>query len=172
MPIVLPCETCTVRSWRAADAPSLAHHANHREVWLNLRDRFPHPYSLADAESYLQQVTQRAVETSFAIDADGEAVGGISLMLGRDIERCSAELGYWLSPDFWGRGIMSEAVRVVSRYGFETLGLTRIFAVPFVRNPASYRVLEKAGFTREGRMRRSAIKDGVVEDQYLYGLIR
>ena len=172
MPIDLRCGNCRVRSWRPDDAPVMAGHANHREIWLNLRDRFPHPYTIADAEAYLKLVAGRAVETSFAIDVAGAAVGGISLMLGQDIERASAELGYWLGPAYWNRGIMTAAVRAVADYGLERLGLTRVFAVPFVRNPASYRVLEKAGFHREGLLRRSAIKAGVIEDQYLYALVR
>ena len=172
MPIDLSCGCCTVRSWRADDGPALVRHANHREVWLNLRDRFPHPYTLADAEAYLQRVVGTTTETSFALDVAGGAVGGISLMLGHDIERGSAEVGYWLGPEYWGRGIMTAAVRAVVEYGLDRLGLIRIFAVPLVRNPASFHVLEKAGFTREGLMRRSAIKDGVIEDQFLYAIVR
>ena len=100
----------------------------------------------------------------------GEATGGIGLELGSDIERRSAEIGYWLGQEFWGRGITTAAVRALTRYGFETLNLTRIFAVPFTSSFASIRVLEKCGYVREGTMRRSAIKEGVVIDQVLYAL--
>ena len=162
------CTRGLLRPLVAADAPALARHANDREVWLNLRDRFPHPYALADAEAYIAIAAARTPQTSFGIVVDGEAAGNIGLMPGDDIERCTAELGYWLGRPYWGRGIVTEAVTAVTRYAFAELGLHRVFAVPFARNAASARVLEKAGWTREGLMRRSAVKDGVVLDQWLY----
>jgi RimJ/RimL family protein N-acetyltransferase len=100
----------------------------------------------------------------------GEAVGGIGLTLKNDVERCSAEIGYWLGEAVWGRGIATAAVQALTDYGFKAFGLTRIFAVPFANNPASMRVLEKVGYVREGVMRRSAIKGGVVLDQVLYAI--
>jgi len=100
----------------------------------------------------------------------GEATGGIGLELGSDIERRSVENGYWLGEALWGKGITTAAVRAVSGYGFEALNLTRIFAVPFASSAASIRVLEKCGYIREGILRRSAIKDGIVLNQVLYAL--
>ena len=108
--------------------------------------------------------------THFAIEVHGEATGGIGLELGSDIERRSAEVGYWLGEAFWGKGITTAAVRALTGYGFEALNLTRIFAVPFASSSASIRVLEKCGYIREGIMRRSAVKEGVVIDQVLYAL--
>ena len=165
-------DCCVLRQFRAADAASLARHANDRQVWLNLRDLFPHPYSIADAERYIAQVVDEMPVTRFAIDIDGEAVGGVGLKLGSDIERRSAEIGYWLGQAYWGRGIVSAAVAAVTDYAFRELDLLRVFAVPFVRNPASARVLEKAGYQREGTMRCSAVKDGLIVDQYLYAAVR
>ena len=115
---------------------------------------------------------KRAEMLSFAIDVGGAAVGSISLRRGEDIERYTAELGYWIGEEFWGRGITSEAIRQITERGFAQHGLIRIFAVPFTRNTASCRVLEKNGYTREAIMRQSAFKDGVVEDQYLYAALR
>jgi len=106
--------------------------------------------------------------TSFGVIVDGQAAGGVSLTLGQDIERRSAEIGYWLGRAFWGRGVMTDAVRAATRYAFEELGMARVFAVPFVRNPASARVLEKAGYLKEGRMHWSALKDGELLDQWLF----
>jgi RimJ/RimL family protein N-acetyltransferase len=163
---------CLVRAFRVDDAPSLAQHANNRKVWLNLRDLFPHPYTETHAAGYIAHVLKRAEPLSFAIDVDGAAVGSISLRRGEDIERHSAELGYWLGEDFWGRGITTDAIRSVTMLGFAKHDLIRIFAVPFARNAPSCRVLEKAGYAREGLMRQSAVKDGVVEDQYLYAALR
>ena len=101
--------TCVVRSLRRDDAPSLAEHANNRDVWINLRDAFPHPYALADAESFIERCLQPP-ETTFAIAVDGEAVGAIGYLVGKDVERTSAEIGYWLGESYWGRGIMTEVL--------------------------------------------------------------
>src|SRR5690606_11107271 len=114
--------------------------------------------------------SSRQPSVDFAIEVDSEAAGGISLMLHDDVERISAEIGYWLGKQYWGRGIMSEAVGAVTRWGFREFGLTRIYALPFANNAASSRVLEKAGYLLEGVMRRSALKDGVVMDQRLYAV--
>jgi RimJ/RimL family protein N-acetyltransferase len=160
-----------VRPWRAEDASSLAHHADNRKVWLNLRDAFPHPYRLADAEAFIDRSVASVPVTNFAIEVDGVAGGGIGFKLGTDIERIRAELGYWLGEPFWGRGIMSAVVRATSRWGAGEFGLARVFAVPFAENGASARVLAKAGFVLEGTMRRSAIKDGRVLDQLLFALV-
>lgn len=160
---------CTVRSFRASDVTSLARQANNRKIWLNLRDRFPHPYRRKDAVQFIRHVCRRALpEASFAIDVDGLAVGAIGLMLREDVERVSAEIGYWIGEAYWGRGIVTEALIATTRYAVETFGLTRVYAIPFAENAASCRVLEKAGFVLEGRLRRSAIKDGIVRDQLQY----
>ena len=108
---------CVVRSWRPGDAEALAYHANNRNVWINLRDRFPHPYTLGDAKSWIRYVTRVRPETDFTIDMDGEAVGNIGLGLQRgDIERCSAEIGYWIGEAYWGRGITTAALRALTAY--------------------------------------------------------
>jgi len=148
----------------------LVRHANNYEVWRRLRDLFPHPYTNADAEQWIAFVQLQDPQTHFAIEVHGEAAGGIGLQLGSDIERRSAEIGYWLGEAFWGRGIATAAVRAVTRCGLETLDLTRIFAVPFASSSASIRVLEKCGYICEGTMRRSAIKEGAVINQVLYAL--
>jgi len=164
----IDCPTCLLRPLELADAESLARHANDRAVWRNLRDRFPHPYSETDAVDWIQHVRLRPVQASFGIDVNGQAIGSISLMLGEDIARRTAEVGYWLGREFWGRGIMVDALRETTQYAFAELDLTRVFAVPFVTTTRSSRVLEKAGYVREGIMRRSAVKEGMILDQFLY----
>lgn len=164
----LRCATCRLRPLVPADAPSLARHANDREIWLDLRDLFPHPYGLEDARAYIARVAAQEPVTSFGIEVDGEVAGGVGLRPGEDVERVGAEIGYWLGRALWGRGIATEAVRAVTAHAFGTLGLRRVFALPFARNAASCRVLEKAGYVREGLLRRSALKDGVLLDQALY----
>ena len=170
--VELVLQGCTVRSWRPADAASLAANADDRSVWRNLRDRFPHPYTRADAENWLRAVAGAVPETRFAIDLRGEAVGGVGLELQQDVHRRSAEIGYWLGRSYWGRGIATEAVRAVTAYGFATFDLCRIYASVFEWNPASMRVLERAGFTCEGRLRKSVTKDGQTIDAFLYALVR
>src|SRR5436309_2892387 len=129
--------SCEVRSWHASDLASLVEHADNRKIWLNLRDRFPHPYTAADGRQFLKMVRHSAPETMFAIAVDRKAVGGIGFVLQKDVERVSSEIGYWLGEPFWGRGIVTEAVVAVTRYAIDQHGFTRIFAVPFASNLAS-----------------------------------
>jgi RimJ/RimL family protein N-acetyltransferase len=168
----LRCERCTLRTFQPADAEVLAVHADNHAIWRNLRDRFPRPFVRADAEGYIARVARQSPPTSFAIDVDGLAVGSVSLHVGTDVERLSAEIGYWLGEPYWGRGITSDAVRAATQYAFGELALARVFAVPFARNAASARVLEKAGYQYEGRLRRSAVKEGELLDQYMYAAVR
>lgn len=157
-----------VRSWRLGDAESIAEYANNRKIWLNLRDAFPSPYSIADAKEFITRALERDPETYFAIDINEEAVGSIGYVLHTDVERVSAEIGYWLGEPFWGQGIMTSALKAVTEYAIATHQLTRVYAAPFEWNKASCRVLEKAGYSFEGRMQKSAIKDDKVIDQFLY----
>lgn len=157
-----------VRTFRPGDAPSLARHANSYAIWRHLRDRFPHPYTQQAAATFIAGVLERGHPTSLAIEIDGEAAGGVSVRPGEDIERVSAEVGYWLGEAYWGQGFMSAAVAAVSERAFDWLALSRLFALPFVRNPSSARVLEKAGYARTALLRQSAIKEGEILDQFLY----
>lgn len=136
-----------------------------------MRDAFPRPFTIERAREFIASARAAKPETRLAIEVDGAAVGGIGIALHSDIERVSAELGYWLGESFWGRGIMSEAVRAMTRHAVETFQLTRVFAVPFESNVASHRLLEKAGYLLEGRLRRCAIKEGKVIDQLLYAFV-
>jgi ribosomal-protein-alanine N-acetyltransferase len=166
MPLVL--ERCTVRSWQMDDGPALAKHANNRRIWLGLRDLFPHPYTIEHANEFLQRVATKEPPTEFCIDIDGAAVGGVGIRIGKDVHSYTAELGYWLSQDFWGHGIASEAVPAVTEYCFENFSLRRIYAEPYANNPASTRVLQKAGFALEGRLKNNVFKDGQILDSLLY----
>ena len=167
----LTLEKCEVRSWKPSDAGSLAAHANNRKIWINLRDAFPHPYTLRDARAFIRAARKDRPECFFAIVVEGQAVGGIGYSRHRDVERVSAEIGYWLGESYWGRGITTAALQAVTDYAVRAHGLTRVYAVPYEWNPASFRVLEKAGYQLEARLRRSAIKDGKVIDQLLYAYI-
>ena len=160
--------TCIVRPWADGDAESLHHHANNRRVSMHLRDRFPYPYELEHAKAFLAWLRQQSMPTVWAIEVDGQAAGGIGVELHQDVERVSAEVGYWLGETVWGRGIASDALRGVTDESFKRFDLTRIYALPFADHTASVRVLEKAGYVLEGRLRQSAIKDGKIRDQFLY----
>ena len=167
----LPGTLVTLRPWRQGDAPSLVKYANNPNVARQLRDRFPHPYTAADARQFIQSIAQARPTTTFAITVGGEAVGGTGFSPGADVERYSAEVGYWLGEPFWGRGLTVEAVRLLSAYAFGTCGMLRLFALPFADNAQSVRVLEKAGYTREAILRASSVKHGAIRDQALYALV-
>jgi RimJ/RimL family protein N-acetyltransferase len=163
---------CTVRDWRTEDAPALSRHADNRKIWANVRDRFPSPYTVEDAEQWVRHCTRALPATDFAIDVNGEVVGGIGVVLQSDVERVSAELGFWLGETMWGRGVMTDAVSSFVPWAFDRFSLTRIYAHVFEYNVASARVLEKAGFQCEARLRRAVIKDGRVLDEFLYARVR
>ena len=164
-------ERCTLRPWRADDAPALARNANDREVWRNMRDAFPHPFGLKEAREWLETALATSPVRSFAIDC-GEAVGGIGIGLFGDVYRRTGEMGYWLAPRYWNRGIVSEAVGAITAYAFGALDLARVQTGVFAWNPASMRVLEKCGYEREGVQRRAAFKDGEFTDVVLYARLR
>jgi [ribosomal protein S5]-alanine N-acetyltransferase len=160
-----------VRSWKWKDRDSLVHHANNRKVWINLRDRFPHPYTLADSKQWLESVIGRLPETNFAIaSVNDEAVGGIGFILQQDVAYRSAEVGYWLGEEYWGRGLATEAVMAITKYAFAEYDICRLYAHVFEWNIASTRVLEKAGYLFEGRLKKSVTKDGKLIDQMMYAI--
>lgn len=160
-----------IRYWSIHDADALAKYANNRKIWINLRDGFPFPYTIEHAREFLAMVAQQNPVTFFAIATPEEVIGGIGLTINTDVHRFTAELGYWLAEPYWGKGIMSESVTQFVGFAFEHFGLVRIYAEPYATNAASCRVLQKAGFELEGRMRSSVIKDGQILDQFLYAKI-
>ena len=161
-----------IRDWQVNDAPSIAEYANNRKIWINLRDSFPHPYRLQDAKSFITCAIEANPTTVFAIATKSEAIGSIGLMLGKDVHRHTAEMGYWLAEPFWGKGIMTQAVSSLADFAIHDLKLHRVFAEPYITNPASARVLEKAGFICEGILRSNVLKDGKILDQFLYSFVR
>jgi [ribosomal protein S5]-alanine N-acetyltransferase len=164
----LQLSTCIVRPWLETDAESLQRHADNRKVSMHLRDRFPYPYGIEAARTFLGWIARQPSPTVWAIEVDGEASGGIGIELHSDVERVSAEIGYWLGESVWGRGIATEALTAVTAEAFKRFEITRLYALPFADHAASVRVLEKAGYVREGHLRQSAIKDGKIRDQLLY----
>lgn len=163
-----------LRAWKTEDAESLAQAANNPNIARNLRNAFPNPYTLEAAVWYINDSIANAgkKQINYAIVVDGQAVGSIGIFVKDDIYEKSAELGYWLSEDYWHKGIMSEAVRIICKEAFETFDIVRIFAEPFADNAGSRGVLEKAGFTYEGTMRNGVYKNGAIHSYCMYSVLR
>ena len=164
----------TLRPWRQADAASVAAAADNPNIAANLRNAFPSPYTLADAEWYVNDCISKGEERQLtrAIIIEGRAAGSIGVFVRNDVYEKSAELGYWLAEKHWGRGVMTEAVRQICREAFDRFDILRIFAEPFAENLGSRRVLEKAGFVCEGTMRMGVYKNGRVQSYCMYALLR
>lgn len=163
-------QSFTLRKWQLSDLESLMKHADNRKIADRLTDQFPHPYTRESGEGFLNMAMAKDPPSVFAIDVDGEAVGCIGIFPQEDIHRLNAEMGYWLSEAFWGRGIMTAAIRRMVDYGFKTFDITRIYARPFGTNLASQRVLEKAGFIPEARFEKVLIKNGELQDEIVYAI--
>lgn len=163
-----------LRPWKTEDAKSLAKSANNLHIAQNLRNAFPNPYTLEAAVWYINDSIANAGEKQIndAIVVDGQAVGSIGIFVKDDVYEKSAELGYWLSEDYWRRGIMSKAVGIICQEAFERFDIIRIFAEPFADNAGSRRVLEKAGFTCEGIMRNGVYKNGEIHSYCMYSVLR
>ncbi len=159
-----------LKNWETSFANSLAESANDVRIvrWLN--DGFPHPYTLQNAEQFIANALSEGAYHR-AIISDGKVIGGISAVQKCGAMRFCADLGYWLAPDFWSRGIMTAAVGLFCREIFSSTDVNRIEAVVFVPNAASCRVLEKCGFRKEGVLRQSVLKNGQFYDAAVYGLL-
>ena len=161
-----------VRSFHPNDAEALARNANNRNVSRNMRDTFPYPYELSNAHEWIEFATTQSPETNFAIANDTDLIGGIGITLQSDVNRRSAEIGYWLGEPHWGQGIATAALKATTDWAFSEFDLVRLYGEVFEWNPASGRVLEKAGYELEGRLRKSIVKDGQVIDALLYAMVR
>lgn len=164
--------TGRVRPWRRGDRDALLRHANDPAVARFLSLRFPHPYTPADADAWFDFLDAQGDPEGWAIEVGGEAVGGIGVRRGTAEFAHSGELGYWLGRAFWGRGLVTAAVRAVVPFAMARWGLSRLTAYAASDNPGSIRVLEKSGFQREGLMRARAIRDGTAQDHVVFGLVR
>lgn len=157
-----------LRHWQLADAPSLQKHADNPNVPAYLLDRFPSPYYLADAEAFINFNLNQLTVTNFAIEINGEAAGGIGLEFRTDVYRRSPLIGYWLSEPYWGSGVMTEAVKLLTAYAFENFDIICLMAFVFSKNQASMRVLEKAGYMRQAVLKQTVIKAGEIMDEHVY----
>lgn len=163
--------SCSLRPWTPADKTSLLRHANNRNVWRNLTQAFPHPYTAADADAWFAIAKRPGRDLHLAIDLDGSAIGGIGAMAGSGTACRTCRFGYWLGQEHWGKGIATAAASAFVGHLREHAAFARIEAPVFAWNPASMRVLEKVGFQREGVLRASVSKDGQLIDSVLYAFI-
>lgn len=165
---------CQIRKWEVTDAKDLAAALSNGKIQENLRDGLPYPYTEQDGADYIAaMLSADENETfAFAITADGKVIGSIGVFRQGNIHRQTAELGYYIAEEYWGRGIMTEAVKQICAYVFDKSDMIRIYAEPFAHNAASCRVLEKAGFHYEGTLRSNAVKNGKVMDMKMYSLLR
>jgi len=157
-----------LRKWNEADLDSLVKYANNKNIAKWLTNGFPHPYTQEDGKTYISMVTNDNPTKVFAIEVNSEAVGSIGIYPQSDIHEKNAEIGYWLAEAYWGQGIMTKAIQEIVEYGFRTFDLVRIFARPFSTNLKSQRVLEKAGFELEARLKKALFKNGEFMDELIY----
>lgn len=161
-----------LRRLSTLDQDRLATLCNNKKIWDNVRDLLPHPYNGQHALEFIARCGHEEPPVTFAIDYRGELAGCIGLVLQEDVYRLGAEIGYWIGEPYWGLGIATKAVELLSGYGFGELGLVRIFSGVFDFNKASQRVLEKAGFKLEGIFEKSVFKNGQIGNEYRYALLK
>jgi RimJ/RimL family protein N-acetyltransferase len=157
-----------LRPWQKEDAQALAAIANNRQVWDNVRDYFPTPYTVLDAEQWLESIRTIHPVQNFAILYQGRIAGNIGIVPKDDVYRMNVEIGYFVGEEFWGKGIATEATRLLVEYIEQEFNVVRIYAEVFETNKASMRVLQKNGFYLEGIRRKAVIKNGVIMDDYVW----
>ncbi len=154
------------------DYPALAKQANNKKIWLNLRNVFPHPYSEEDAKNFISLAQGDEKNHRFAIIYKDAFAGMVGIFPQDDVYAFNAEIGYWIGEEFWGKGIGTEAVKLVCEFAFTETEIRRVFAGIFDYNKGSVRVLEKNGFEFEGVGRQAVFKDGAFYDELRYGRVK
>lgn len=166
-------EGISLRPWLITDANNLAAIADNKKIADNLRDGFPNPYTLQDARTWLATIVpENHPPRYFAILFENKIAGSIGLVTKNDIYRKNCETGYFIAEEFWGRGIATKAISAITSYAFKTFDIVRVYAEPFADNLASRRALEKAGYVCEATLRRNVVKNGIIKDSCIYGILR
>lgn len=165
---------CKIRKWLLSDASDLSAALSNKKIQDNLRDGLPYPYTEQDGKDYISAMLSANENNTFAfaITIDDKVIGSIGVFRQENIHRLSAELGYYIAEEYWGKGIMTEAVKQICEYVFDKSDIVRIYAEPFAYNFASCRVLEKSGFQYEGTLRKNAIKNNKLVDMKMYSLLK
>ncbi|MDR0306687.1 MAG: GNAT family N-acetyltransferase [Chitinispirillales bacterium] len=163
-----------LRSWKIEDAPELAAAINNKNILDNVRDGIPFPYTEKDAVEFINATlaAEKGTQYAFAITYNGKVIGSIGAFRKENVHRLTAEMGYYIAEPYWGKGLMTEAVKQACAYIFENTDIIRIFAQPYANNTASCRVLEKAEFQFEGVLRKNAVKNGQMMDMRMYAVIK
>jgi [ribosomal protein S5]-alanine N-acetyltransferase len=163
-----------IRAWKIEDAQDLALSLSNKNIQDNLRDGLPYPYTTLDAQQFIESQlnAEKDSQYPFAIVCDDKVIGSIGVFRQGNIHRLTGEMGYYISEDFWNKGIATMAVKAICKYVFENTDIIRIFAEPFSDNQASCKVLEKAGFKFEGTLRSNAIKNNKILDMNMYALVK
>ena len=165
---------CKIRKWKLTDAKNIAVALSNKKIQDNLRDGLPYPYTEQDGIDFISSMLSANEDETFAfaITLDDKAIGSIAVFRQQNIHRQTAEMGYYIAEEYWGKGIMTDAVKQICEYVFKNSDILRIYAEPFAYNAGSCRVLEKAGFQYEGTLRNNAVKNGKVIDMKMYSLLR
>ncbi len=165
---------CRIRKWELSDAKDLAVALSNKKIQDNLRDGLPYPYTEQDGVDYISAMLSADENDTFAfaITVEGKVIGSIGVFRQGNIHRQTAEVGYYIAEEYWGKGIMTEAIKQTCKHVFDKSDIIRIYAEPFAYNVASCRVLEKAGFQYEGTLRKNAVKNGKIIDMKMYSLLR
>ena len=165
---------CKIRKWKLTDAKDIAVALSNKKIQDNLRDGLPYPYSEQDGIDYISSMLSANEDETFAfaITLDDKVIGSIGVFRQKNIHRQTAEMGYYIAEEYWGKGIMTDAVKQICEYVFKNSDILRIYAEPFAYNTGSCRILEKAGFQYEGTLRNNAVKNGKVIDMKMYSLLR
>ncbi|MEI6746086.1 MAG: GNAT family protein [Methylococcaceae bacterium] len=158
----------SLRPWLLEDVTTLTAYFNNQNIKNNLRDYIPYPYSTTDAEKFIESQTDLLPTQNFAVLNEQEIVGGIGIILQEDIYKMNVELGYWIAEEFWGTGIATIAVELMTQYVFDSFTINRIVAEVFDYNKASMRVLEKNGYYLESVRRKGILKNDVLIDDFIW----
>lgn len=162
----------TLRDLKSIDIYALVRNANNIKIWKNMKDSFPYPYTLEDATAMIRYVYENNIKVVKAIDFNGELAGIISLHIEDDVFRYNAEIGYWLGERYWGRGIGTKALELMTSFGFDILKLNRIYAQVFENNVGSMIILERNGYKKEGILRQAIFKEGKFLNNIIYGKLK
>ena len=154
--------------WQKQDAQELAAVANNRNIWNNVRNELPSPYTVMDALQWIAYVNDRDPVLNFAVVNNGKVVGSIGCIPKEDISRKTIEIGYFIGEPFWGKGIATEAVKQLVDFITTRLDIVRIEAHVFASNKASMTVLRKNGFYLEAIHRKSTFKNNELIDDYVW----
>lgn len=166
-------EGVVLRPWSIRDAVELAGLANNKNIADNLRDGFPFPYSLKDAKKWLNLILPENIPPRFfAITVDKLLVGSIGIVSKDDIYRKNFEIGYFLGESYWGKGIITRAIKAATSYAFNNFDIVRVYAEPFADNTSSRRALDKAGFILEATFKKNVIKNGIIKDSCIYSVLK